>query len=53
MTPRRRVLAVYKQAEVHEWDNHWHIYFDGYCMGSGKTVALAWSNAVKRLEAVK
>jgi len=48
-TPKERVLAVYKQAEVHEWGDHWIIYFDGYCMGIGDTVSEAWEDAAKRL----
>ena len=49
-TARERVLAVYKQAEVHEWDDKWIIYFDAYCMGIGATVRAAWADAAKRLK---
>ena len=53
MTPKQRVLKKYQKAYSYEWRDSWCIYrprFDGnFDLGYGKTAALAWADAAKKL----
>ena len=52
-TPKERVLARYPLAESYEWRGPaWTIYANdgmGTSLGDGKTPALAWADAARRL----
>ena len=53
MTPKQRVLKKYPRAYSYEWRDSWCIYrpYSGgnLDLGDGKTAALAWADAAKKL----